>query len=197
MKHQISILLGKTLVSIETNNDNSVLTFKTDSGETYKMYHEQDCCEQVYIDDINGNLEDLLNSPITLAEESTNSDDLHGKIVSVYDTFTWTFYRLATIKGYVDIKWFGTSNGYYSERVDFIEIIDGKDLYEKFKGREVCLPWGHEGIVCGYRGELLVIAVTKGCGPETLPKNAIVFTNKDNELKYISLNKEEILKYLH
>jgi hypothetical protein len=114
----IEELIGKTVVNITRGEEDS-LEFETDDGYIFKMYHEQDCCEHVFIDDINGDLEDLMDSPITEASERTSHEGEGEE--NGYDSCTWTFYHIATIKGWVTIKWFGTSNGYYSESVSVIK----------------------------------------------------------------------------
>ncbi len=125
---KFSDLVGKTLVKIDRNDSSfhgDELLFTTDTGEEYVMYHEQDCCESVRIEDIIGELDDLLNSPILMADESfSGGDDKDGHY---YESCTWTFYKLATIKGYVTIRWYGESNGYYSETADFRKISNGKE----------------------------------------------------------------------
>jgi|SRR3990167_7421284 len=109
-------LVGKTLTKIE--NTGTEITFTCDDGTEYKMYHDQDCCESVSVDDIVGDLEDLIGSPIINASEDSNTP-AEAKDKEYDESFTWTFYNIATAKGYVTIKWYGTSNGYYSESVSF------------------------------------------------------------------------------
>lgn len=118
---EFSELLGKTLKSVEQIS-NKMLVFTTTEGEVYKMYHSQDCCESVTIEDICGDLQDLIGEPILLAEEATSDKNPEGITKDYQDSFTWTFYKLATRKGYVDIRWYGESNGYYSESVDFYKV---------------------------------------------------------------------------
>lgn len=111
-------LLGKTLAKIAQNGDDE-LYFTTTDGTTYKMFHFQDCCESVYIEDIIGDLDDLIGSPLLMAEEVTERGE-----DEYYESSTWTFYKFATLKGYVTIRWFGESNGYYSESVDFVKVLN-------------------------------------------------------------------------
>ena len=125
MSNSFNTLKGLTLKSIDVNKDRDQITFVTDDGRVFEMYHSQDCCESVSIEDINGDLADLVGSPILVAEEATNSDSnpegVDPKRIEWQDSFTWTFYKLATIKGSVTIRWYGSSNGYYSESVSFGE----------------------------------------------------------------------------
>jgi len=116
----ISEFVGKTFVSINVRDE--FIDFLTDKKEKYQMYHEQDCCETVYVDDICGNIVDLLESPILKAEERTSNDNPKKGQEYYEDSFTWTFYEIATIKGSVTIKWYGESNGYYSEEVSIAKL---------------------------------------------------------------------------
>jgi hypothetical protein len=115
-------LLGKTLANVENNGDEMIFTL--DNGQRFKLFHNQDCREQVSIEDVIGDLQDLIGLPLTMAEVVSGGEDV-GPINEWEESFTWTFYKLATVKGYVTVRWYGTSNGYYSESVDFAVEFDG------------------------------------------------------------------------
>lgn len=121
----LSNIIGMTFSKVEVNDDNDMITFTTENNRQFVMFHSQDCCEDVTIEGVVGDLSDLVGEPILLAEEIRSNKNPDGvKIPEYQDSFTWTFYKLATRKGYVDIRWYGESNGYYSEEVDFIEVIE-------------------------------------------------------------------------
>lgn len=112
---KFEVLKGMTLKNI--NNREREIIFETEQGDFFQMHHWQSCCERVYVEDIIGDLNDLLGSPLLVAEERSNIYPLdYGKVEQ------WTFYELATIKGSVTIRWYGTSNGYYSTSVSFDKI---------------------------------------------------------------------------
>ena len=70
-------------------------------------------------EDVNGELSWLLDTPILMADEAqgeTGTEEEYGT------EYRWTFYRFATRKGYVDLRFLGLSNGWYSEKMDFIRI---------------------------------------------------------------------------
>lgn len=115
--------------------------FTADNGDTFVMYHDQDCCECVIIDDIIGDLSDLVDTPILVAREDASDDRAESELAILdseeavlakikgiapnppcSESETWTFYNLRTIKGSVTIRWHGTSNGYYSESVYLAKV---------------------------------------------------------------------------
>lgn len=117
-------LVGQVLTKVEGAVGDDVMRFTCADGRQFQMYHYQDCCESVSIEDICGDLNDLVGSLILVAEESSSNENPPDVSMDGYyqDSFTWTFYKIETIKGGVTIRWYGSSNGYYSERVSFEEM---------------------------------------------------------------------------
>lgn len=115
-------------IYVDTFHDDRVYMLGA-NNKLYVLLHIQECCEDVYLGDIVGDVKDLLNTPILMAEE--NIVDL---VPDEYnESATATFYKLATIKGFVDIRFNGSSNGYYSEKAecfvyDLNKYGSGKDI---------------------------------------------------------------------
>lgn len=133
---KFSDLVGLTITAIDSGGDDDYsrptegppidripnvgaaeIRFHTKCGRIFSLFHAQDCCESVSVEEIIGDLSDLIDSPILVATE--NEGD---QIDEDYQTVQWTFYDLRTNKGTVTIRWYGSSNGYYSTSVGWCEI---------------------------------------------------------------------------
>ena len=84
--------------------------------DKYAVAHCQDCCESVWLEDVEGDLSDLEGSPIVTSEISWLDNP------AASESGTWTFVRLSTEKGWVVLRFCGESNGYYSESAGLIEL---------------------------------------------------------------------------
>lgn len=110
-------LIGKTIIKIEGMEiDSEEIYFICNDGSQYRMYYSQDYREYVYLEDINGNIDNILNSEVLKADEKEEENK------NASESGTYTFYTIATAKGYLDLRWNGESNGYYSETVEFEKI---------------------------------------------------------------------------
>ena len=130
--HVFEPLVGEVFTSVRRGKryDADVLLFEQRHARTYAFLHLADCCECVFIEDVCGDLDDLADVPLMRAEEFTRTggDEDGG-------TYTYSFYTFATHKGTVTVRWFGSSNGYYSEAVS-LGVIDEDGVFE-----EIDSPW--------------------------------------------------------
>lgn len=117
IKQLEGLILSDVKVIKDDPNFGDMIVFRTECGKSFRMYHHQDCCEDVSIKDIVGDLSDLIGKEVIKTEE-TSSDGSKDWM----STFTWTYYDISTINTTVTISWYGTSNGYYSEEVSFEKV---------------------------------------------------------------------------
>lgn len=111
---------GKQFFHIQENEDE--IFFYCNDGKIYQMYHDQESGESVYIDKIEGNIKDLIDTDIL------NLDVVAISKKEKYGTSTTTTYKFKTTKGLVTINWIGNSNGRNSEDVT-IRTFESKDIW--------------------------------------------------------------------
>lgn len=118
--NEIQDMLGATIVEITgAEKGSDEILFKSMDGRGWRFYHSQDCCETVEVEDVCGDISDLIGETLVEAEVSSNQAG------TLYGSETWTFYKFGTRLGYVTIRWSGESSGFYSEEVDISKTWHG------------------------------------------------------------------------
>ncbi len=125
-------LIGKTVVSLEVNECENVLVFNcTDDKVVYYAYG--DCCSETWFADIVG-VHCLLGATVLDSQDISLPYVEDGRCRQEYDQFYGV--KLMTDKGYVDIVYRNSSNGYYGGS---IELCENDLAYETF--REITDDW--------------------------------------------------------
>lgn len=147
---EVEDLVGMTILEIiGLKSGSDTVKFVTSEGRTFQMHYYQDCYANCTVEDVIGDINDLIGVPLTMAElvisgepdASTITErkaDYEKRKAEKGEDFysygptpengwkdeseTWSFYKFATVKGYVTIRWYGSSNGYYSETTTFEEL---------------------------------------------------------------------------
>ena len=116
--------MGKTITSLTGLSENSdEVDIRTSTGELYRFYHDQDCCECVSLNDWEALPDDFAGAVVLSAEEvSGDESPPEGYDEQYGESYSWTFYKIDTDKGDLWMRWLGESNGYYSEHVSFIHV---------------------------------------------------------------------------
>lgn len=105
---------------IDLSDDQIKIT--TECGKEFLFYHDQSCCENVYIYDNIGDLKVLEGQKLLYVDVDASGDIPSDVTYRPTDCYTWTNITFRTNKDTVISRWIGESNGYYSEAVDFTEL---------------------------------------------------------------------------
>ena len=120
------------LIKVEGIKPNSKeVIFYCKDGAVIELWHDQECCEDVYLEgaDSYDNHDDIYTDcnwcEVSLVTNKDTNDD--------WGSVTWSFYHLKTNNGMDTIRFYGSSNGYYSETVEFYLQPDERTLCELFE----------------------------------------------------------------
>lgn len=115
-------LFNKTIVKIEgAEEESEEIFFIMSNGDVLRMYHEVTLWEDVRIEDIGGDINNIIGVPIKESIVIIEEGDLDYGC-----TYTRTWFQFLTDKGYVAIRWKSLSDGCCSESVDYDLIKKGE-----------------------------------------------------------------------
>lgn len=107
-------LIGRVPTRIVASVDEINMDFS--DGARVSIGHDQECCEMVEVEEVAGDWDDLIGTPLLVAEKRTREEPLDPRPEDFIhdDLELWTFYTFRSVKGTVDVRFYGSSNGYYS-----------------------------------------------------------------------------------
>ena len=114
----ISDLIGKKIEKIEgLVKGSDMVTITLADGATLVQEHYQECCENVEVEQVDGNIQRHVGALFMDVSEKVVDGGEDGfpddYPCDEYSSCTATFYTLKTSRGYLDWRWVGESNGYY------------------------------------------------------------------------------------
>ena len=142
---EFNVLVGKRINGLFIGDSAWALVFRDINGRHYCFRTENDCCNTVWFNHVNGvetvlgegNVFDILRGAMVTAVESKGwTDDRTDE--DGYDVIQDGFWTIATDRGYIDLEVRNSHNGYYGGSVvydaesDLGTIEDLREVTEDF-----------------------------------------------------------------
>ena len=121
---EFNVLVGKRINGLFIGDDAWALVFRDINGRHYCFRTENDCCNTVWFNHVNGvetvlgegNVFDILRGAMVTGVESKGwTDDRTDE--DGYDVIQDGFWTIATDRGYIDLEVRNSHNGYYGGSV--------------------------------------------------------------------------------
>ena len=121
---EFDVLVGKRINGLFIGDDAWALVFRDINGRHYCFRTENDCCNTVWFNHVNGvetvlgegNVFDILRGAMVNSVESKGwTDDRTDE--DGYDVIQDGFWTIATDRGYIDLEVRNSHNGYYGGSV--------------------------------------------------------------------------------
>ena len=128
---EFNVLVGKRINGLFIGDSAWALVFRDINGRHYCFRTENDCCNTVWFNHVNGvetvlgegNVFDILRGAMVTAVESKGwTDDRTDE--DGYDVIQDGFWTISTDRGYIDLEVRNSHNGYYGGSVVYDEESD-------------------------------------------------------------------------